>query len=466
MSSRDDDHSTSTKSFFVTIYDEDFSNSNLSSVSSKDELFSWFQQHKRRINLQLECDFPGKVITWSCVAQFGIDGDHLHLHLIVNFDKCVKLGSVSDSFCRLYSDVCVKKIGNIANLCMYLLSEEGAIVVKSFSCVDFTGSANLLNDDISENGSSIDLGEGKMTFRKIVCARLHQEPDANTRKLKRELMTKYPHMFSQTVFDEMVANHRALQCLNAEDTLQQNCSKKALLKLFHFLDLQNECKERNLLIEEFMKMTQKRRKHDKHSCLLWGETGAGKTWCTDWLHHGNTGLVNMSVEGSGKFVAVANHDIVIFDEMPKNMKLWQKDRGGSATMLQLLHGDSTSIKVPGTLIQISHPPWALIISNYWEPEYITPEMKRRIKVFKIRDVGQWTKRIESSEYPLKYSGRPFPFETYNREKVWEYFAQSYEHFKENKTFPCFCILNGHTPCTYYNNFHLLCKNVCNNFYIH
>ena len=136
----------------------------------------------------------------------------------------------------------------------------------------------------------------------------------------------------------------------------------------------HECKDRNMLVEEFMKLTRKRSKNDKSTCLLYGSTGTGKTWCTDWLHYGNTGLINMSVEGSGKFVAVANHDIVIFDEMPKNMKLWQKDRGGSATMLQLLHGDSTTIKVPGTLVQIQNPPWALIISKYWEPEYISPKM--------------------------------------------------------------------------------------------
>ena len=463
MCSRDDDHSTSTKSFFVTIYDDAFINSNLNSNSSKDEVLAWFQEYKRIINNQLELDFPGKTITWSCVAQFGQEGDHLHLHLIVNFDRCVKLGSVSDSFCRLFSDVCVKKIGNIANLCMYLLSEEGAIVVKSYSCIDFTGSVSLSNEMDLESTSSIDLGEGKMTFRKICCAKLHQTPDINTKKLKRELMTKYPHMFSQTVFDEMVANHRALQCINAEETLQQNCSLKAIIKLFQYLDIQNECKERNPLVEEFMKFTEKRTRHDKHSCLLFGETGAGKTWCTDWLHNGNTGLVNMSVEGSGKFVAVANHDIVIFDEMPKNMKLWQKDRGGSATMLQLLHGDNTSIKVPGTLIQISHPPWAIIISNYWEPEYISPEMKRRIKMFKIRDIESWTKRIESTDYPMKFSGRRFPFESYNREKVWDYFQQTNAHFKENKTYPCFCILNGHAPCKYFSSFHLLCKNVCSNF---
>ena len=462
MSSRDDDHSSSTKTFFVTVYDEDFLDSNLNSSSSKDDVILWFQSQKRKISSQLECDFPGKIITWSCIAQFGEDGNHLHLHLIVNFNKSVKLGSVSDSFCRIYSDVVVKKIGNIVNLCIYLLSEEGAIVVKAFGCLNVSG--NLISEaDEEESVCSMDLGEGKMTFRKICCAKLQQNPEANTKKLRRELMTKYPHMFSQTVFDEMVANHRALQCINAEEAVQEGCSLKAFIKLFHFLDLQNECKDKNVLVEEFMKFTEKRSRNDKHSCLLHGSTGTGKTWCTDWLHFGNTGLVNMSVEGSGKFVAVANHDIVIFDEMPKNMKLCQKDRGGSATMLQLLHGDNTSIKVPGTLIQISHPPWAIILSNYWEPEYITPEMKRRIKVFKIRSIETWTKRIESDQYPMSYSGRSFPFESYNRQKVWEYFAHANNVYKEFKKYPCFCVINGHAPCTHFSSFHMLCKNVCSNF---
>ena len=109
MSSRDDDHSSSTRNFFVTIYDDSFLNSNLSSASSTDDILLWFETQKRTINSQLQVDFPGKTIRWSCVVQFGEDGTHLHLHLIVNFNRNVKLGSVSDSFLRIYSDVVVKK---------------------------------------------------------------------------------------------------------------------------------------------------------------------------------------------------------------------------------------------------------------------------------------------------------------------------------------------------------------------
>ena len=234
MSSRDDDHSCSTKSFFVTVDDQSFIESHLNVDSPRRDVMAWFDIQKQKIKDQLAVDFV-KNPKWASIIQFGEQGDHIHLHILITFPRNVKLGSVSESFLRLYDDVVVKKVGNISNLAFYLLSEVGCIVAKSYSCMNVAGEDGMAQNSDAENEiPMLDLGEGKMNFRKIVCARLSQDPEVNTKKLKRDLMTKYPHMYSANAFEEIIANHRGM---NTEEKIQERCSSASFEKLFHFLDM-------------------------------------------------------------------------------------------------------------------------------------------------------------------------------------------------------------------------------------
>lgn len=453
---------TCTKNYFVTIRDDSFGNVDLGLHSPIKDVMDWFSEQEKIIQSEFDTILPNNLPQWGAVVQFGSLGEHLHIHAILVFEKSIRLSKLEPMFNSYFSDVVIEKVGNIKTLLTYCMAEVGGVIAKSFMGVARTSTPDSTMDTNDGEDDGADPASGKMTFRKLCVMKIRQAGENfNAKKLKYELMKNYTHMFNAAQFDEIVHLHRQLAQGNINEEVQDRCTYQHFLTLMHWIDLQNECEDKNPLVSCFSNYTRPRTKEDKSTLVLFGETGIGKTWCLEWLKVLNTSLINMTVDGSGKFHALLNSDVVILEEMPQNMKLWQNPRGGSATVLQLLHGDSTTVKVPGYLSQVEQPPWAVVTTNYYEENGLSKELKRRLMVAYLVDLNKCLLHTGRDEYPYNYGNGPFPFCTYNNQHVYNYFKRCREQLEINNEYPCFCVRFDDTEACYTcPSWHQLCKNPC------
>ena len=376
--------------------------------------------------------FPCNV-HWAAVLEFGGLPDqqreeghnhvHPHLNIVLHLERKTRMSTVKARFVEFFPDeygVEIRTIYNILKLMTYMLKECGAIVVRSWANVDI--------DEIQTNTNR----GGKETFNQLVADYVANHKDLPISEIRVNMQRLYPSRFDGPVFNKIANNvynvddHEIVTDNNRRTN--PNCS----LNLIAWVHLQNDPV---YILKQFAKYTRRRSTEDRGSMMLFGVPGTGKSWSLKWLSSGDMAYLNLTCTGSGKFQPIRTcKGVCVIDEMPKNMTEWQKDQ--AATLLQILEGDSTTVKEPGVLNAVHCPPWIVITSNYWTENNISGELKRRITCCECN--------------PNLKKG-DFPYSTYNNLMVWRYFAIGYEDLLSTPIkYPCCCVMFRNDYCGSYS----------------
>ena len=137
---------------------------------------------------------------------------------------------------------------------------------------------------------------------------------------------------------------------------------------------------------------------DPQSYLLMGSSGSGKSYILSIFDHmGHAGRVSFSTRGVGKFAPCLENDVVVVDDPP--LKAWDMSLHSNEreSLLQLLSGQSAPVKVHSNVENTFSSPWFVITvqpERFPPPELLSPEIKRRLKVFNITPV------LFDSRYPI------------------------------------------------------------------
>ena len=374
----------------------------------------------------------------------GVDGDHPHLNVIVQFrDQTTSDQLLLD--CRTATglfDITCQVVYDMANLQRYCQKEEGHIYRDILELVP--------NRDESMSDSSLDL-YGQQSSRKR--PRM-DDSDVDVEGSKKPKLSPKEEMMRETealLIDGMTSFATAEQhfyrkggALYRAFTANMSAVK---LHIMHFNKMANrerrkreietlpystfriwwECmqcigKNRGIdLLRRFCMLLEPRNRVADNSTaiVMKGPPKCGKTWSTAWLErlHKSTNL-RLRESGVGKHEDILHNNTVIFDDPDVND--WLDDRPFFANICT---GDPISMKVYASTQQLERPVHVLIKCNQTPYEVEDPEsmIGRRLDVYHFTrfDVGE-----------------PYPTE-YNHALVIAYLKNSKKHLMDGKV-PCCC----------------------------
>ena len=138
-------------------------------------------------------------------------------------------------------------------------------------------------------------------------------------------------------------------------------------------------------------------------------------------------IFNPGAQGIGKYDGAEAKKIAISDDTPTHVG--QVNDSQYTTLLNMMSGNTATIKLHGRTSQNSFPMYVLFISNEY-PHCFMENFKRRIRAVEVK--------LPYQDFWQISEGR------YSNAMIFNYFKQAYEAFNDRGKYLCYCGCYRHT----------------------